>query len=412
MKGNTRILSVDVFRGLTVMMMTLVNNPGDWGHIYAPLEHAAWHGWTPTDLVFPFFLFIVGVSVVLANPTKDRNSMKIATRTMRIFLLGLSLSFFSKIHVGDWEGAPLLAIRLVYTALIFALLVGNYPLKKQFYVALGLLIFSLFLCFSGMEAFATVRIPGVLQRIALVYAGTSFLYLFCSSRVLWGIFVLILLAYWGLMALVPVPGVGPANVEVGTNLAAWLDNYLLPGHLWVTSKTWDPEGVLSTLPALGTGILGVLVGQMLWSGGAKELKKVALLGGLFLIIGVVWSPVFPINKSLWTSSYVLLAGGFAMLFLAGFYYWIEVRDGRKGIKLFQLFGANPMLVFFFSGIIPRALNMIKIEEKGLIAWLNVQGIQVFFKDPYLASLAGALVYLFIWGIILVLFDRKKLIFKV
>jgi predicted acyltransferase len=412
MKGNTRILSVDVFRGLTVMMMTLVNNPGDWGHIYAPLEHAAWHGWTPTDLVFPFFLFIVGVSVVLANPTKDRNSMKIATRTMRIFLLGLSLSFFSKIHVGDWEGAPLLAIRLVYTALIFALLVGNYPLKKQFYVALGLLIFSLFLCFSGMEAFATVRIPGVLQRIALVYAGTSFLYLSCSSRVLWGIFGLILFAYWGLMALVPVPGVGPANVEVGTNLAAWLDNYLLPGHLWITSKTWDPEGVLSSLPALGTGILGVLVGQMLWSGGAKELKKVALLGGLFLIIGVVWSPVFPINKSLWTSSYVLLAGGFAMLFLAGFYYWIEVRDGRKGIKLFQLFGANPMLVFFFSGIIPRALNMIKIEDKGLIAWLNVQGIQVFFKDPYLASLVGALVYLFIWGIILVLFDRKKLIFKV
>jgi predicted acyltransferase len=230
--------------------------------------------------------------------------------------------------------------------------------------------------------------------------------------VLWGIFVLILLAYWGLMALVTVPGVGPANVEVGTNLAAWLDNYLLPGHLWVTSKTWDPEGVLSSLPALGTGILGVLVGQMLWSGGAKELKKVALLGGLFLIIGVVWSPVFPINKSLWTSSYVLLAGGFAMLFLAGFYYWIEVRDGRKGIKLFQLFGANPMLVFFFSGIIPRALNMIKIEDKGLIAWLNVQGIQVFFKDPYLASLVGALVYLFIWGIILVLFDRKKLIFKV
>ncbi len=392
--------------------MTLVNNPGDWGHIYAPLEHAAWHGWTPTDLVFPFFLFIVGVSVVLANPTKDCNSMKIATRTMRIFLLGLSLSFFSKIHVGDWEGAPLLAIRLVYTALIFALLVGNYPLKKQFYVALGLLIFSLFLCFSGMEAFATVRIPGVLQRIALVYAGTSFLYLFCSSRVLWGIFGLILLAYWGLMALVPVPGVGPANVEVGTNLAAWLDNYLLPGHLWITSKTWDPEGVLSTLPALGTGILGVLVGQMLWSGGAKELKKVAILGGLFLIIGIVWSPVFPINKSLWTSSYVLLAGGFAMLFLAGFYYWIEVRDGRKGIKLFQLFGANPMLVFFFSGIIPRALNMIKIEDKGLIAWLNVQGIQVFFKDPYLASLVGALVYLFIWGIILVLFDRKKLIFKV
>lgn len=412
MKGNARIISVDVFRGLTVMMMTLVNNPGDWGHIYAPLEHAAWHGWTPTDLVFPFFLFIVGVSVVLANPNREAHGMKIATRTMRIFLLGLSLSFFSKIHVGDWEGAPLLAVRLVYTALVFALLVGNYAVKKQFYVALGLLVFSLFLCFSGLEAFASVRIPGVLQRIALVYAGVSCLYLFCSPRVLWVIFIAILWVYWALMALVPVPGIGPANVEVGTNLAAWLDNYLLPGHLWITSKTWDPEGVLSTLPALGTGILGVLVGQMLWSGGAKELKKVVFLGVILLLLSGAWNTVFPINKSLWTSSYVLLSGGVAMLFLAGFYHWIEVKGARKGIKAFQLFGANPMLVFFFSGIIPRAFNMIKIEEKGLIAWLNTHGIQVFFTDPYVASLAGALVYLLIWGIILVIFDRKKLIFKV
>ena len=289
MKGNARIISVDVFRGLTVMMMTLVNNPGDWGHIYAPLEHAAWHGWTPTDLVFPFFLFIVGVSVVLANPNQERNGIKIATRTMRIFLLGLSLSFFSKIHVGEWEGMPLLAIRLVFTALVFALLVGNYSIKKQFYVALGLLIFSLFLCFSGMEAFASVRIPGVLQRISLVYAGVSCLYLVCSTRVLWGIFISILLAYWALMALVPVPGMGPANMEVGTNLAAWLDNYLLPGHLWITSKTWDPEGILSTLPALGTGILGVLVGQMLWSGGAKELKKVAYLGAILVLLAWAWN---------------------------------------------------------------------------------------------------------------------------
>ncbi len=412
MRGNSRIISVDVFRGLTVMMMTLVNNPGDWGHIYAPLEHASWHGWTPTDLVFPFFLFIVGVSVVLANPQKERNSMKIATRTMRIFLLGLSLSFFSKIHVADWEGGPLLAVRLVYTALIFALLVGNYALKKQFYVAVGLLALSLFLCFSGIEAFATVRIPGVLQRIALVYAGASCLYLWCSSRTLWGILVLILLAYWGLMALVPVPGFGPANVEVGTNLAAWLDHYLLPGHLWVTSKTWDPEGVLSTLPALGTGILGVLVGQMLWSGGEKEIKKVAYLGMILLACAALWNIVFPINKSLWTSSYVLLSGGFAMLFLAGFYFWIEVKGKAKGFQVFQLFGANPMLVFFFSGVIPRALNMIKIDGKGLISWLNTQCIQVFFTDPYMASLSGALVYLLIWRIILAIFDRKKLIFKV
>lgn len=412
MKANTRIISVDVFRGLTVMMMTLVNNPGDWGHIYPPLEHAAWHGWTPTDLVFPFFLFIVGVSVVLANPNLERNGMKIATRTMRIFLLGLSLSFFSKIHVGDWEGAPLLAVRLLYTALVFALLVGNYALQKQFYVALGLLTLSLFLCFSGNEAFASVRIPGVLQRIALVYAGASCLYLFCSTRVLWGIFISILLTYWALMALVPVPGIGPANVEIGTNLAAWVDNYLLPGHLWVTSKTWDPEGVLSTLPALGTGLLGVLVGQMLWTGGAKELKKVAYLGAIFLFLAWAWNSVFPINKSLWTSSYVLLSGGFAMLLLAGFYYLIEVKGVRKGIQVFQLFGANPMLVFFFSGIIPRAFNMIKIDEKGLISWLNTHAIQVFFTDPYRASLAGAFVYLIIWGILLVLFDRKKLIFKV
>jgi predicted acyltransferase len=146
--------------------------------------------------------------------------------------------------------------------------------------------------------------------------------------------------------------------------------------------------------------------------GTKEIKKVAYLGMILLACAALWNIVFPINKSLWTSSYVLLSGGFAMLFLAGFYFWIEVQGRAKGFQVFQLFGANPMLVFFFSGIIPRALNMIKIDGKGLISWLNTHCIQVFFTDPFMASLSGALVYLLIWRIILAIFDRKKLIFKV
>ena len=420
-----RLTSLDVFRGMTIMLMTIVNKPGDWGAIYAPLDHAEWHGCTPTDLVFPFFLFIVGISTVLSMPVKkfDKSVLeKILTRALRIFLLGLSLNFFSKIHIGSLDGIPLMLVRLVFTAIITILLLGEYNRKKQLYVAVGLFVLMMILCFGGFEEFSSVRIPGVLQRIAVVYLIVSIIYATTNTTVQIIIGLVCLLGYWALMALVDVPNVGAANFEKGTNLAAWLDNYLLPGHLWVTSKTWDPEGILSTIPAIGTGLAGVFTGKLLTNNFQKNKKVVYLLsaGVIGVMIGLVWNEVFPINKALWTSSYVCYAAGLALLVLGVLYFIIDVLGFDFWTKPFVIFGVNPMLVFFFSGIIPRVLNMIKIAqpenienpETGLISWLYSYWIMPFFSEPKNASLAGALTYLLIWFVILVLFDRKKMIFKV
>jgi len=420
-----RLTSLDVFRGMTIMLMTIVNNPGDWGHIYAPLEHAEWHGCTPTDLVFPFFLFIVGISTVLSTNVKkfDKSVLeKIITRALRIFLLGLSLNFFSKIHLGSLEGIPLMFVRLIFTAIVTVLLLGEYDRKKQFYIAVGLFVLMILLCFGGFEDFASVRIPGVLQRIAVVYLIVSIIFVRTNTSVQIIICLACLVGYWALMALVDVPNVGAANFEKGTNLAAWLDNYLLPGHLWVTSKTWDPEGILSTIPAIGTGLAGVFTGKLLTNDFPKNKKAIYLLsaGVVSLMIGIFWSDVFPINKALWTSSYVCYAAGIALMILGALYFVIDVLEFDIWIKPFVIFGVNPMLVFFFSGIIPRVLNMIKIAqpgnlenpEAGLVAWLYSHLITPFITEPKNASLAGALTYLVIWFIILVLFDRKKIIIKV
>jgi len=415
-----RIISVDVLRGLTIMMMTIVNNPGDWGHIFPPLEHAAWHGWTPTDLVFPFFLFIVGISVVLSNPERTLDWEKLITRTLRIFLLGMAIAFFSRIKIGELSGLGLLAIRLIYTAIMTVLLLGNYALKKQFYVAIGLFILTIFLCFGGFESFEHVRIPGVLQRISLVFFVISLLYHFLSLRLLGALGIFFLILYYVLMTQIPVPGFGAANVEVGKNLAAWLDNFLLPGHLWATSKTWDPEGILSTIPALSTGVTGIFAGKILIHSQLRKSMYLMIIGIVSVVLGLCWHPYFPINKSLWTSSFVLLSSGVAFLFTGILHEIIEQRNIKKWTSIFVIFGVNPMLVFFFSGIIPRALNMIKIPlvgdpdhtELGLISYVYRQAIQPYFTDLRWASLVGAFVYLVIWFVILYLFKRKNIIFKV
>ncbi len=242
---KNRLLSLDVLRGLTIMLMTIVNNPGDWGNVYPPFLHAEWHGFTPTDLVFPTFLFIVGITTVLATPRKVLDQAvweKILTRFLRIFSLGLFLNFFSKIHLFGLEGTALLVVRLLVTALVVAALFGKYRRRQQLYVALGIFIVLFVLAFGGFADYQNTRIPGVLQRIAVVYLVVSLLYLTTSVSTQAIVCVVILLGYWAIMALIPVPGVGAANVEKGTNLAAWLDYLIIPNHLWVTSKTWDPEG--------------------------------------------------------------------------------------------------------------------------------------------------------------------------
>ncbi len=399
---NKRLLSIDIFRGLTVILMTIVNNPGNWGHIYASLEHAEWHGYTLTDLVFPSFLFIVGISTVLSKPSEDQ-LLKIFKRALRIFLLGLSLSFFSKIKAGDFT----LIVRLLAMAAATVAFLGDYSLKRQFWVAVGAFVLMIGLCFSGLTDFEHVRIPGVLQRIAVVYLLVGLLHFYASLRIQILVFIASLVSYWALMNFVDVPGIGAANLEVNKNLAAWLDNYLLEGHLWASSKTWDPEGILSTLPAVATGLAGLFAGRYLQ--GSPKASVLFAVGAMALVAGTVWGWYFPINKALWTSSYVLVAAGWDLLLLAVLQATIR---SDKYWKPVLIFGMNPMLVFFFSGIIPRVLGMIKIGEDGLISWIYSQGIEPLFADKINASLAGALIYVVIWAGILAFFDSRKRYYKV
>ena len=419
-----RLMSLDVFRGFTILLMTIVNNPGSWAHIYPPLEHAEWNGCTPTDLVFPFFIFIMGTAVPFAMPSKHFDLAvfnKIIVRSLRIFCLGLFLNYFSRIEILSLEGIPLLLVRLLITFVVAYALLGNFSLKTKTYFAFIILAALLFLAYSGIPEYDDVRIPGVLQRIGIVYFFSSILYLKTNLKTQLVIAGVILLAYWGLMALVPVPEFGAPNFEKGTNLAAWIDNSLLNGHLWASTKTWDPEGILSTLPAIATGILGVFIGQILSLRNKKIeiVKKIGVIGIVLIVLGLIWDIVFPINKSLWTSSYVLYTAGIASLCLTFLYYIIDVANYKKWTKLFLIWGVNPMIVFFFSGIIPRALSAIKInnpavpsEEINLQKFIYDFNIVPIFSNPLNASLFYALSYAVFWSVILWIFYKNKLIFKV
>ena len=357
-----RLYSLDVFRGLTVMAMILVNNPGDWGHIYPPLEHAEWNGWTPTDLIFPFFLFIVGVSLVYALAgAKARGGPK----------------------------GPVLARVARRAAILFAL---------------GVLT-SLYPHFD----FSVVRIMGVLQRIGLVFLGCSVVYLISGWRTQVLLLVAVLVGYAALLQLVPVPGVGPASLEPTTNLGAWLDRLVFgEAHLWKTSKTWDPEGLLGTLPALGTGLLGMLAAQWLRHPGLSQQRRIGGLlvaGVLAAGLGQVWNTWFPINKALWSSSFVLFTGGLALLLLAALYWLCDMRGYRRWASPAVVYGVNAITVFFLSAILSRTFGMVQLagpagQPLGLKEWLYEWGIAPFFSDPRTASLVGGLVLVAIWWAIL------------
>jgi predicted acyltransferase len=369
---NSRLKSLDVFRGITVAAMILVNNPGDWGHIYAPLEHAEWNGCTPTDLIFPFFLFIVGVAVVYAMDSQK-----------------------NKIE----EHKKLLLIAFKRAVILYSL---------------GLFL-SLFPSFD----FSTVRILGVLQRISIVYFVGAFIFIKTSRKTQWKLFFGILIAYWAIMTLIPVPDIGYANLEKETNLGAWIDRLILTeNHIWKLSKTWDPEGILSTLPAIATGIFGLLMGGLLKKREQVEADKIASLftiGTLAVVVGLIWDLFFPINKSLWTSSYVLYSGGWAAIGLALCYWLIDVKGYQKLTTPFVIFGINAITVFFGSGLIPRILNLIKLDLNGKEVGAKVWLYETYFTphfSPNNASLAGAITFILIWSLILWMMYRKNIIIKV
>jgi len=372
MTPSKRLLSLDAFRGLTVAAMILVNNPGSWAKIYPPLKHAEWHGCTPTDLVFPFFLFIVGVAIVYALETKkmdvsNHNQLliKAAKRGAILFGLGLFLALFPKFN------------------------------------------------------FETVRIMGVLQRIGIVYFICAAIFIKTTPRTQFIWMTGILILYWILMTLVPVPGFGAPNLEKETNLAAWVDRLILTeNHTWKSAKTWDPEGVLSTLPAVATGLFGMLIGSILKGKEKPAAEKTTWLfsfGIIAWILGMFWGLFFPINKSLWTSSYVLYCGGLASMMLALFYWIIDVQGHNRWCRIFVAYGVNAITVFFLSAIISKVMGMIKVNANGEEVSSRTWLYDTFFTSwlpPDIASLAWALAFVLFFLLLLWPMYKKNLIIKV
>ncbi|WP_316735508.1 acyltransferase family protein [Pedobacter aquatilis] len=374
-----RLLSLDFFRGLTVAAMILVNNPGSWGHIYAPLEHAEWNGCTPTDLIFPFFLWIVGVSIAFAMSsskadasTHKKTIIKAIKRGLILYFLGFFLAIFGKLI--------------------------NDP----------------------ANAFQTVRLLGVLQRIGIVFIISSIIFLKVSEKNIFKTLIIILGLYWALMTLVPVPGVGYANMEKETNLAAWIDRGILTeAHTWASSKTWDPEGVLSTLPAIGTCLFGILVGIWMKRKDVDNPTKVAWLfsAGIFtVVLGLLLDLNFPINKSLWTSSFVLYTGGLASVALALCYWIIDVQGYKKFTTPFVVYGVNAITVFFLAGLMPRVLNMIEVSKPdGTKTGILVRFYETCYTpyfSPINASLVWAISYVLGFYVLLYIMYKKNIIIKV
>jgi predicted acyltransferase len=362
----SRLLSLDAFRGLTVAGMVVVNNPGTWRAVYPPLLHADWHGWTATDVVFPFFLFIVGVAIPLALEPRTAQAgrrwvmVRVLRRAAVIFALGIVLNGFPWFQWG------------------------------------------------------TLRIPGVLQRIAVCYLLAALLYLVASWRVNAAIAAALLLGYWIAMSVVPVPGYGPGDLSKEGNLAAYLDRTLLGPHIWQAARVYDPEGILSTAPALATVLLGALAG--LWLRSARPPRVIAAglaaAGAIGVGLGQVWSWWFPVNKALWTSSYALLTAGLALLALAACYWLIEIQGYRRWALPFVVFGVNALALFFLSSLVARVLVLVRVAEgPRLQAWL-FDRLFAPWASPIDASLAYALAYVLLWWAVMWLLYRQEIRIRV
>lgn len=372
--GRERFLALDVFRGLTIAGMVLVNNAGDWQAIYGPLRHATWHGWTPTDLVFPFFLLIVGVAIPIAlekrraaGGTMTDLYRRILRRTLIIFALGLFL---------NW-----------------------YPPTAD---PLGRLL--------------TLRIPGVLQRIAICYGLAAIIFLRVGRRGIWQLAGGLLVGYWLLLTLVPAPGFAAGDLTREGSLASWVDRTLLPGHIY--KPDYDPEGILSTIPALATALIGVLAGEWLRRDrdGMEKAAGLFAAGVLTLLAGYLWDGLFPINKALWTSSYVLFTGGLGLLTLALCYWLVDLRGLRRWAWPFVVFGVNALALYALSGIMADTLSEIQLAQadgttESLRSWLY-RRLFTGWLSPLNASLAYAVSYVLFWWGVMWVFYRRKIFIRV
>lgn len=365
-----RLRSLDVFRGATIAGMILVNNAGDWDKTYRPLLHAEWHGWTPTDLVFPFFLFAVGAAIPYAFAGRLEQSggdkrplhRQILRRTILLFALGLFLNWFPFFTV-DWPNA---------------------------------------------------RIPGVLQRIAVVYFATALVWLHLGPWVRALLAWTLPIAYWLAMVLLPVPGHGAGDLSPDGSLAAWVDHTVLGNHTWRKAPgPGDPEGILSTVPAIATALFGLAFADSLRAPQTPRRKLIHLLvqGAFLTVFGLNLGRRFPINKNLWTSSYVVFTAGAALLLLGAIYYAVDMKHRDGWARPFSVFGTNAIFAFVGSTLMAKILYLIRWPAEGgetisLQAWLYERLFDSWLPD-YVASLGWALAFVAVWwGLTAILYRRR------
>ncbi len=364
-RSPKRLVSLDALRGFTIAAMVVVNDPGSWEHVYPPLRHAEWNGCTLTDLIFPFFLFIVGISIALAYTKRmeagvptGRIYRKIIIRSVNIYLLGLFLWL--------WPDFDFTAIRWV----------------------------------------------GVLQRIAVVFLVCALLFLNTSWKQQVWIGSTVLVLYWIVVAYVPVPGVGTPDLsEPGKNWANYLDTLILPGVMW--QGTWDPEGILSTFPAVVTGIIGMLTGKLYLTIKDENRRLVLLffIGFIMFLAGGAWNWFFPINKNLWTSSYVLYTGGLGIMGLASCILIVDVWGYTRWTFLGRVYGANAITSYVLAGMLTVVFYGLPVGGNSLNQWF-MEGFTSIGFDPRFASFLYAVLYMLIIFIPALILYRRKIFIKV
>ncbi len=416
-----RLDSLDVFRGITIAGMILVNNPGSWQTLYKPVGHAPWNGCTPTDLVFPFFLFIVGVAMTfsfrkrLTGPAdRGRLYAQIARRTLILFLLGLVMYGFPNVRlIGPY------VLGIIGLSLLFQDRPADHSGRSRpmMIIGAGVLLGAIIYFATDFGHFQAkaLRVPGVLQRIAVCYCCTAVILLTTGlrGRVAWVVGILV--AYWVIALHVPAPEGYTAKLEGSPGLLHnWIDEQVLGNHLY--SHRPDPEGILSTLPAIATVLLGVLAGHWLQSGHGRGEKAAGLFfGGVLAIgLGLLMDKGFPINKKIWSSSYVVYTGGLACCSLAICYWLIDIHGIRRWAWPFRVFGTNAIVVYFASSIGARILVYRWSAESTpfvLKTWVYEHAFLSWTSGKF-ASLAYALSYVILWLLLMIPLYRRKIFVKI